>query len=310
MRTKVYINNQQDFIKNQGAGRFLSYISQYSPQEVEIVEDFREAEVLLLAVKFDQLKQLSENQKVIVRLDNIDKNFIDQTKKLYNRADKLVFQAEYSKELHETLFGEIDKPYKIIPNGPPFPMFVRKSIFKKVMISVGTWADIPAYKSYYPGSPKATDLFDTITEISEELFSRFSDLEWWIAGEFLSQEVVDMSKKHSNLVLLGRLSKKDLFKKLSLAHLMYHPGQNDNCPYSVVEALVHSVPVIYFKSGGVPDLVKDAGVGIKSREFSQVVPAVDTILSNYRKYSKLAKMRGKEFDITNIAKKYWEFILS
>jgi glycosyltransferase involved in cell wall biosynthesis len=46
------------------------------------------------------------------------------------------------------------------------------------------------------------------------------------------------------------------------AHVLLHPKYNDPCPTFVLEAMACGLPVVHSASGGVTELVGDAGIGI------------------------------------------------
>jgi glycosyltransferase involved in cell wall biosynthesis len=62
---------------------------------------------------------------------------------------------------------------------------------------------------------------------------------------------------------LGRYSQTDAPALFRRAHVLLHTKVNDPCPSVVLEALASGVPVVYPRSGGVPELVGDeAGIGV------------------------------------------------
>ncbi|MSO54536.1 MAG: glycosyltransferase [Rhodospirillales bacterium] len=54
---------------------------------------------------------------------------------------------------------------------------------------------------------------------------------------------------------------------------------NDSCPSAVIEAMASGLPVVYAKSGGVPELVGDAGVAVKTGEswIRPMIPSVHAV---------------------------------
>jgi glycosyltransferase involved in cell wall biosynthesis len=63
--------------------------------------------------------------------------------------------------------------------------------------------------------------------------------------------------------VLGRYSQRDAPAMFQRAHVLLHTKVNDPCPSLVIEAMACGLPVVYAKSGGVPELVgEEAGVGV------------------------------------------------
>jgi glycosyltransferase involved in cell wall biosynthesis len=63
--------------------------------------------------------------------------------------------------------------------------------------------------------------------------------------------------------VLGRYAQRDAPAVFQRAHILLHTKVNDPCPSLVLEAMATGLPVVYAKSGGVPELVGDeAGVGV------------------------------------------------
>ncbi len=63
--------------------------------------------------------------------------------------------------------------------------------------------------------------------------------------------------------VLGRYSQADAPALFRRAHVLLHTKVNDPCPSLVIEAMATGLPVVYPRSGGVPELVgDDAGIGV------------------------------------------------
>lgn len=91
------------------------------------------------------------------------------------------------------------------------------------------------------------------------------------------------------------------------ADILVHPQYNDACPGVVIEALASGLPVVYSASGGVPELVGDAGAGVPAPlDFERVHPpgaaelseAILAVCEQRRELSELARARAVErFDL-------------
>jgi glycosyltransferase involved in cell wall biosynthesis len=89
--------------------------------------------------------------------------------------------------------------------------------------------------------------------------------------------------------------------------VLLHPKVNDPCPNVVLEALACGVPVVHSASGGTPELVGEAGLGVASEtSFERDVPpapadladAVRAVVASLADYRQKARARAVErFDL-------------
>jgi glycosyltransferase involved in cell wall biosynthesis len=67
------------------------------------------------------------------------------------------------------------------------------------------------------------------------------------------------------VTFVGPYTQRDAPEMFRRADILLHTKYNDPCPSVVVEALASGLPVVYSRSGGVPELVGgDAGIGIEA----------------------------------------------
>lgn len=102
--------------------------------------------------------------------------------------------------------------------------------------------------------------------------------------------------------LSGAYSPSSAVTLLQSAHILLHTKYNDPCPRLVVEAMSCGLPVVYSATGGVPELVGQAGgIGVPGPcDFEQDHPpdarllaeAVATVAVNYTTYSRAARTRA------------------
>ena len=91
----------------------------------------------------------------------------------------------------------------------------------------------------------------------------------------------------------------DIYRR---AHVLLHTKVNDPCPNVVLEAMSSGLPVVYARSGGVPELVgDDAGIGAphpdgyemdEPPEPSALADAITRVLTDLRAYSSAARRRA------------------
>jgi glycosyltransferase involved in cell wall biosynthesis len=107
------------------------------------------------------------------------------------------------------------------------------------------------------------------------------------------------------VLLTGRYAQRDAPSVYRRAHVLLHPKVNDPCPNVVLEALACGLPVVHSASGGTPELVGDAGVGVGSDTTWErdVPPAPDLLAAGVEHVLELldelrveARARAKRFD--------------
>ena len=70
-----------------------------------------------------------------------------------------------------------------------------------------------------------------------------------------------------NIVFIRNYSQKEAPNIYQKADAYITMAYQDNCPTAVIEAMACGLPILYSKSGGIPELVdKDSGIGIKVPE--------------------------------------------
>jgi glycosyltransferase involved in cell wall biosynthesis len=103
---------------------------------------------------------------------------------------------------------------------------------------------------------------------------------------------------------LGRYAQRDAPALYRRAHVLLHTKVNDPCPSVVLEAMASGLPVVYPRSGGVPELVgDDAGIAVPHPDgFERDEPpppealadAVSAVLADRAGYAAAARTRAVE----------------
>lgn len=103
--------------------------------------------------------------------------------------------------------------------------------------------------------------------------------------------------------LAGRYTQREAPSLFGRAHLLLHTKVNDPCPTLVLEALACGLPVVHPASGGTPELVGEAGVGVahddgferdEPPEPEALAAAVETVLAERETYAAEARRRAVE----------------
>jgi glycosyltransferase involved in cell wall biosynthesis len=101
---------------------------------------------------------------------------------------------------------------------------------------------------------------------------------------------------------LGRYAQAEAPAIFRRAHVLLHTKVNDPCPSLVIEAMACGLPVVYPRSGGVPELVgDDAGIGVPHPDgferdeppsAEELADAVTRVLADLPAYAAAARSRA------------------
>ena len=132
------------------------------------------------------------------------------------------------------------------------------------------------------------------------------DAELLVTGRLVVpvEPIVDELGLAGRVHLVGRYAQSDAPSIFRRAHVLLHTKVNDPCPSVVLEAMASGLPVVYPRSGGVPELVgDDAGIGVPHPDgFERDEPpspdaladAVRGVLAERARYSSTARARALE----------------
>jgi glycosyltransferase involved in cell wall biosynthesis len=136
------------------------------------------------------------------------------------------------------------------------------------------------------------------------------DAQLLVTGRLVTpiEPLVDRLGLGGHVHALGRYSQSDAPAIYRRAHVLLHTKVNDPCPSLVIEAMAVGLPVVYPRSGGVPELVgEDAGIGVPhpdgferdERPSAEVLAdAVSQVLADLPAFAAAARRRAVErFDV-------------
>jgi glycosyltransferase involved in cell wall biosynthesis len=193
-------------------------------------------------------------------------------------ADVTIFQSQYSRystrekykvvvEDGPVIFNPVDLDL-FTPEGPPYPLPHTSG----VRIGAASWS---------VNRGKGTWQIDALAE-------QHPDMTFVLAGRF------DAVATRDNVVRLGHLPRADMARFLRSCDLFLNLSENDPCPNVVIEALASGLPVLYRPSGGVPELVGDAGVSWDAeRQARSFRACVSHVLDERLKLSQAARSRAE-----------------
>ena len=77
-----------------------------------------------------------------------------------------------------------------------------------------------------------------------------------------AHDALDRSPAGGDVELAGTFTQQEAPALYRRADILLHTKYNDPCPTVVLEAMASALPVVFSESGGTPELVGDAGVGV------------------------------------------------
>ena len=243
-------------------------------------------------------------------------------KALINMADHVFYQSNFCRESADRFLGVREGPFEILYNA------VDTNVFK------------PAEKNFKPeeltllliGSHWQLYRVQVALETLHALLKKMDNVRLIIAGRFCwhsdsreaEKEVREICLKlkiMDKVLFRGPYNQSEAVSVIRDAHILLHTKYNDPCPSVVLEAMACGLPVVYSKSGGVPELVgPDAGIGVSSPcdwnrlhppDPDEMATAVLRIISSYQVYSRAARERAIEhFDVQPWLKRHKELFES
>ena len=182
----------------------------------------------------------------IQRLDGIwtrinDDMLNEPIKKIYSKANHVIWQSQYDKNLIETLWG--NKNGSVIHNGSSFIDKLDFNLINQIreiadviFCSSASWhpqkrlqANINAMRAYAKNTNKKCALFV------------LGDVKNKIAG--------------ADIFYVGSVDEKYYFNIYSASDALIHLAWRDHCPNVCVEALRSGTPIVCASSGGTPELL-------------------------------------------------------
>lgn len=241
-------------------------------------------------------------------------------------ADAVVFQSKFSRRFVTNMFGPLDKPWAVIPNG------VDLDVFRPGR----PWDGRGEARLYYSANihPQKR-LHEALRFMAQAAEASWSLL---VAGEplhFPAALQVDLQQAYGRTVMapqpgvryVGLLPRDELARLAAGCHLMLHTAYRDPCPNAVVEGLACGLPVICEDTGGTPELVGDAGVVLPAavddlgprdyqHSWAEILQldlaawkeAVTRILGDHSTFRERALARAELLDIRKTSQRYVEFI--
>lgn len=332
MKVNFNINNTG------GPGVFLERLKKALLESGNYFSNFDQSDVFLTLgndnIK-DYLSSKIKNKTLIWRTDGIyyEKfkylsiliNFIKNRRfyLLHNISNGIVFQSQYSLDLHKRFIMMPKKKYQIIPNGIDSSLWPLKANKKK---------DNEPLKLLISGQFRPHKRLHEAIKLTAYLNKHMCDTELTILGSgkddylFFCKQLTCKLNISNKVKWLGKVHHTELNIIYVNHHLYVFPSLIDNCPNTILEAKASGLPVLCSGTGGTKELLDNDGISVNEvlpngffryNDFN-TLPEIDLdnysfginkILSNWEMLSSNSIKNVKEkFNIKNVCQKYLTFI--
>ena len=181
-------------------------------------------------------------------------------------AHHIIYQSEYCREVHSRYFPK--KKSSIIVNGANYQLTTLQSKWQKN--STNLIKLITIYDDWRP-SKRISDLIEFVRWVNEEKGITMLLTLLGYTGKFAQTsppEIKTIVETRPYFKPLPKFKKfeGDIESALLESDIFITFSQRDACPNIVIEAMAYGLPVVALASGGLPDIVGDAGVLIHSNE--------------------------------------------
>jgi glycosyltransferase involved in cell wall biosynthesis len=213
--------------------------------------------------------------------DGVDQHIWQVNQKF---ADKTIFQSRYSLEKHLELGLEFKQPVVVLNAVNP-DIFNPKerqtfSCERKIRLIATSWSDNPR-----KGAP-------VYAWLDEHL--NWKHFEFTFVGR--------SPVRFKNINIIAPVPSDKLAEHLRRHDVYITASQDDPCSNSLLEALSCGLPALYLKSGGHPEIVKEAGLGFASAE--EIPDLLEKLVSDYKTYQAQIKIPS----IHSVASQYLQIL--
>jgi glycosyltransferase involved in cell wall biosynthesis len=179
--------------------------------------------------------------------------------RLLHEADYVVYQTAFCKLAADRFYGARADGFEILPNPVDTAAFspdLRRPGRALTLLLAGN-----QYQRYRV--ERALEALALIRrERSDAQLIVSGALSFAANGTAQVQELADRLGLAGAVDLTGPYTQSEAPPLFRRADVLIHPKYNDPCPTVVLEAMASGLPVVYSQSGGTPELVGEAGIGI------------------------------------------------
>jgi glycosyltransferase involved in cell wall biosynthesis len=222
------------------------------------------------------------------------------------RADHVLYQSEFCKAAADRFLGEAPGEWEVLHNAVDtneFTPAAEPPVGGRVLLLAGDQT-----QPYRLGTALRT-------------LALLPEVRLLVTGTLIEDglALAEQLGVADRVLFTGRYAQRDAPSVYRRAHLLLHPKVNDPCPNVVLEALACGLPVVHSASGGTPELVGDAGVGVGSdTSWEEDVPpapdllaaGVEHVLARLDDFRIEARARAERFDFAPWVERHRELFAS
>ncbi|MCB4755526.1 MAG: glycosyltransferase family 4 protein [Elusimicrobia bacterium] len=227
-------------------------------------------------------------------------------RKYHELADYVFYQSHFCFETTRQFVHPPERPHEILYNAVDTDHFTpadKKTLGKPLRLMT------TSYFNHFTAEPILNTLMRTLAALKEKGL----ESQLYIAGEIhedcrsgssAQQWLGKMAKNigvENAIHYMGPYTTSELPDLLRQSDIFIHLRHNDACPNGILEAMACGLPVVFSQSGGTPELVGDAGIGLDVPqsferwylpEPNKVAQAVYSIITHYDQLRHQARERA------------------
>ena len=272
---------------------------------------------------FSLIKCKYRKVKIVHRLDGINYKSIKKVKniKLYlylktvnilmyfirkYLSDIIIYQSDFSKNWWNKVYGKENKKTFVIRNGADVKYIQHKKIQKKY--------EIICIEGNYDDIISLNYIEKTYLSLNKNIFSKFH-----IIGN-TSKYFSEYFSKYKDIIIHGHIPRDEINNYRNINSIQLSVDFNTACPNSIIEGMMHGVPIIGIDTGSLKELVGNkAGIicDYNGNSFKMDLPidyanigkSAELISRNYIEYSNNANIHAiRNFTIEKMGKNYLKAI--